>query len=101
MGLQIEAKPFQENAEEWDEAAETDVDIMSSIRGLEALRLPHLQMPCKLQGAGSQTRTMAQHQQQSQPSQNPGLKMQHRLPGLILNQVVHSCLELRTMILPI
>lgn len=89
LGLQIECKPFQESTEDWDDGAETDVDIMPSIRGLEALRLPQLQMQ-QIQGTGSQPhRVMSQHQQQNnQPSQSSGAKMQHRLlPGLILNQV--------------
>ncbi|KAJ1519973.1 hypothetical protein ONE63_004205 [Megalurothrips usitatus] len=87
LGLQIEPKPFQENAEEWDEAAQVDVDIMPSIRGLEALRLPQLQMQ-QFQGAGSHShRSLSQQQHSQQQSQSSSLKMQHRLPGLILNQV--------------
>ncbi|XP_034231550.1 uncharacterized protein LOC117639767 [Thrips palmi] len=88
LGLQIEVKSVQENVEEWDEASQTDVDIMPSIRGLEALRLPQLQMQ-QFQGGGSQSnRPILQHSQQShQHSQGSVAKMQHRLPGLILNQV--------------
>lgn len=85
LGLQIEPKPLQDSAEEWDETASTDVDIMPSIRGLEALRLPQLQMQ---QFQGGHPHRPAPHQSQShQQSQASALKMQHRLPGLILNQV--------------
>lgn len=88
LGLQIEAKPPQENVEEWNEAPQTDVDIMPSIRGLEALRLPQLQMQQFQGGASQPYRPILQHPQQShQHSQGSVAKMQHRLPGLILNQV--------------
>lgn len=88
MGLQIETKPVHENAEEWDEDAQADVDIMPSIRGLEALRLPQLQMQ-QFQGVSHSHRNSTQPQPQTQlQSQSGVIKMQHRLPGLIFNQVL-------------
>lgn len=87
MGLQIETKPSQENTDEWDDAAQVDVDIMPSIRGLEALRLPQLQMQ-QFQGGGHSHRSATQQPPQTQQqSQSGSIKMQHRLPGLIFNQV--------------
>jgi len=78
LGLKIEIKPYTGN-DGWQANSAAEVDLMPTIVGLEAQRIPQLQLQ-QIQGnINGRTHII--------PVQSAGPKPQHRLQGLIMNQV--------------